>query len=225
MALGQAVAVQSLRHRLLQPEQAQLVGHGRLAAAQLFRRLLLAEAVAAEQAGDGGRLLHIIQIPALEVLDQGQQGGVLLIHPGQQTGHLPQPGDPRRPPAALAGHQLVGCALLPDGERLQNAVGGDTGRQLLQTLRVEPAAGLLGVGTDIVDGYVIYNYNKDKAELTEVLTKTGRATRITSKNLNCLTCKGISAYKDDEYILALCNYYEKLSNEENEKDENNKERY
>ena len=66
-------------------------------------------------------------------------------------------------------------------------------------------------------GYVIYNYNKDKAELTEVLTKTGRATRITSKNLNCLTCKGISAYKDDEYILALCNYYEKLSNEENEK--------
>ena len=74
-------------------------------------------------------------------------------------------------------------------------------------------------------GYVIYNYNKDKAELTEVLTKTGRATRITSKNLNCLTCKGISAYKDDEYILALCNYYEKLGNEENEKDENNKERY
>lgn len=60
-------------------------------------------------------------------------------------------------------------------------------------------------------GYVIYNYNKDKAELTEVLTKTGRATRITSK--------GISAYKDDEYMLALCNYYEKLSNEENEKDE------
>ena len=43
---------------------------------------------------------------------------------------------------------------LPDGERLQNAVGGDAGRQLLQTLRVEPAAGLLGVGTDIVDGYV-----------------------------------------------------------------------
>lgn len=72
-------------------------------------------------------------------------------------------------------------------------------------------------------GYVIYN--KDKAELTEFLTKPGRATRITSKNLNCLTCKGISAYKDDEYILALCNYYEKLSNEENEKDGNNKERY
>ena len=66
-------------------------------------------------------------------------------------------------------------------------------------------------------GYVIYNYNKDKAELTEVLTKAGRATRVTSKNLNCLTCKGIFAYKDDEYILALCNYYEKLSNEENEK--------
>ena len=154
MALGQAVVMQSLRHRLLQPQQTQLVGHGGLAAAQLFRRLLLAEAVAAEQAGDGGRLLHVVQVPALEVLDQGQQGGVLLIHPGQQTGHLPQPGDPRRPPAALAGHQLVDCALLPDGERLQNAVGGDAGRQLLQTLRVEPAAGLLGVGTDIVDGYV-----------------------------------------------------------------------
>ena len=78
---------------------------------------------------------------------------------------------------------------------------------------------------NIGDGYVIYNYRTDNAELTEVLTKAGRATRITSKNLNCLTCKGISAYKDDEYILALCNYYEKLSNEENEKDKNNKERY
>lgn len=74
-------------------------------------------------------------------------------------------------------------------------------------------------------GYVIYNYNKDKTELTEILRKSGRATRTTNRNLDCLTCKGISAYKDDEYILALCNYYEKLSNEENEKDENNKERY
>ena len=59
VALGQAVVVQSLRHRLLQPQQAQLVGHGGLAAAQPFRRLLLAEAVAAEQAGDGGRLLQV----------------------------------------------------------------------------------------------------------------------------------------------------------------------
>ena len=74
-------------------------------------------------------------------------------------------------------------------------------------------------------GYVIFNYNKDKTELTEILRKSGRATRTTNRNLDCLTCKGISAYKDDEYILALCNYYEKLSNEENEKDGNNKERY
>lgn len=35
VALGQAVVVQSLRHRLLQPQQTQLVGHGGLAAAQL----------------------------------------------------------------------------------------------------------------------------------------------------------------------------------------------
>ena len=70
-----------------------------------------------------------------------------------------------------------------------------------------------------------FNLSCKSTELTEVLTKAGRATRVTSKNLNCLTCKGISEYKDDEYMLALCNYYEKLSNEENEKDGNNKERY
>ena len=106
VALRQAIAVQRLHHRLLQPQQPQLVGHRRLAASQLFRRLLLAQAVAPQQPGDGLRLLHVVQIPPLEVLDQRQQRRVLLVYPRQQTRHLPQPGDPRRPPAALPRHQL-----------------------------------------------------------------------------------------------------------------------
>ena len=122
----------------------------------IFRRLLLAQAVAPQQPGDGFRLLHVVQIPPLEVLDQRQQRRVLLVHPRQQTRHLPQPGDPRRPPAALPRHQLVHASLLPDGQGLQNAVGGDAGRQLLQALRVEPAAGLLGIGSYVVDGHIAH---------------------------------------------------------------------
>ena len=50
-----------------------------------------------------------------------------------------------------------------------------------------------------------------------VLIKQGRTTRLTNENLNCLRCKGISAYKEDEYLLALSNFFEKLENNEKDK--------
>ena len=60
--------------------------------------------------------------------------------------------------------------------------------------------------------YVIYDYDKTKHEIKEIVRRPGRATRLTNKNLNCLKCKGIAGYKEDEYLIALSNFFEKLEN-------------
>lgn len=46
--------------------------------------------------------------------------------------------------------------------------------------------------------YIIYDYDKQANEIKEIINKTGKACKIKDKNINCLKCKGISEYKDDE---------------------------
>lgn len=57
--------------------------------------------------------------------------------------------------------------------------------------------------------YVIYDYDKEKTELQEICSKVGRLNKITEKNIDCLTCKGIDKYKEDEYMEAICKLIEK----------------
>ena len=152
MALRQAVLPQAVDHRRAQPQKTQLVGNGGLGLPQLLRRLLLGQAVPPDEPGDGRRLLHVVQIPALEVLDQRQQRRVLLPHLGDEAGNLPQSGDAGGAETALPRHQLVDAAPVPHGQGLQNPVGADAVRQLPQRRLVEAAPGLLGVGTHRVDG-------------------------------------------------------------------------
>ena len=56
--------------------------------------------------------------------------------------------------------------------------------------------------------YVIYDYQKETMELKEKYVGNGRKNKITEKNINCLTCKGISEYQDDEYMLAVLKLFE-----------------
>lgn len=51
--------------------------------------------------------------------------------------------------------------------------------------------------------YIIFDYDKQNRELKEIHSKIGKQHKITSKNINCLECKGVSAYKDDEYMEAI----------------------
>ena len=51
--------------------------------------------------------------------------------------------------------------------------------------------------------YIIFDYDKQNRELKEIHSKIGKQRKITSKNINCLKCKGVSAYKDDEYMEAI----------------------
>lgn len=51
--------------------------------------------------------------------------------------------------------------------------------------------------------YIIYDYNKEKNELKEIHYKLGKQNKIIEKNINCILCKGIDIYKDDEYMNAF----------------------
>ena len=155
VALRQAVFPQQGPHVLRQTQQAQLVGHCGLGPAQPPGGLLLAEPIAGDQPGDGLRLLPAVQVPALEILHQGQQGGVLLPYLGHQARHLPQSGDPGSPQPPLPGHQLIALPGPADGQGLQNPAGADAGRQLRQALLIEAVAGLLGIGPDAAQGDVL----------------------------------------------------------------------
>ena len=58
-------------------------------------------------------------------------------------------------------------------------------------------------------GYVIYDLNLEKTELKEIIRKNGKYNKEIEKNINCLLCKGVKVYKEnDKYLLALSKYLE-----------------
>ena len=60
--------------------------------------------------------------------------------------------------------------------------------------------------------YIIYDFDKSKNELKVKCSKDGKKNKITENNINCLLCKGIEAYKNDEYMLALNKFMDNSSN-------------
>lgn len=60
--------------------------------------------------------------------------------------------------------------------------------------------------------YVIYDFDSEKAELTEMMRKKGKNNKETEKSINCLLCSGgvNKRYaKEDKYVLALTKMLEK----------------
>ena len=58
--------------------------------------------------------------------------------------------------------------------------------------------------------YVIYDYDRNKIELKEVMRKNGKMNRGTEQTINCLVCKGPKKYPEDEYMLALLKLQEQI---------------
>lgn len=57
--------------------------------------------------------------------------------------------------------------------------------------------------------YVVYNIDKEKKELKIIKKYEGKKKNKTQKkHINCLLCKGVTAYPDDEYLEAINKYYE-----------------
>lgn len=56
--------------------------------------------------------------------------------------------------------------------------------------------------------YIVYNFNKEKEELSVIKKFGGKKNKTKKKNINCLMCKGISKYQTDSYMEALKKLYE-----------------
>lgn len=63
-------------------------------------------------------------------------------------------------------------------------------------------------------GYIVYRIDKKRQELSIVREFEGRKKNKTErKNINCLLCKGVSAYPDDDYLEALYKFSTKKREE------------
>ena len=147
VALGEARLPEQAEGLGGELQQAELVGHGGLGFADLAGHRLLGEAGGLQKGLEGLGLLHEVQIPPLDVLDEGQEGGLVFVHRHHNAGHLGETGHAGGPQAALPGNQLVAAVLGPaDGQRLEYAELLNAGGQLLQALPGKAGAGLVRIG-------------------------------------------------------------------------------
>ena len=119
------------------------------AAAQPPRQLLLAEPQILDQRRAGARLVDRVEVLARHVLDQRRLQALRLALVADDRGHRLQAGLPRRPPAALAGDQLVATvAQRADDQRLDDARVGQRRGQRLDRVGAEARSRLARVATD-----------------------------------------------------------------------------
>ena len=59
--------------------------------------------------------------------------------------------------------------------------------------------------------YVIYDFDKEKVELKEIIRKKGKHNKTEEKNTNCILCGNINKRyeKTDKYVLAVNKMFEK----------------
>ena len=150
VALGEPVLAQPVQQPGRELQQPQLIGHRRLGFADAPGGLILGQVIGVDQPVQRHGLLQKIQVPALEVLHQGQQRGAHAVHVDDNAGNLAEPGHPGCPQTALAGDQLKAPVHLPDGQRLEDAVLPDAGRQFLQAVGGKALPRLVGIGVQNV---------------------------------------------------------------------------
>ncbi len=63
--------------------------------------------------------------------------------------------------------------------------------------------------------YIVYDYEKTKKELIKKCVAIGKYHTIQEKTINCLQCKGISKYKEEEYIMAVAKLLKKEEENKN----------
>ena len=115
MTLGQVMFCEQAAAVRGESQQAQLIGQSGGGAAQQGGGFLLRGAGLTEIGGDGGGFLQIMQVPALDIFDKGQNSGVLLIDLHFQTRNCLQSRQLGCPEAALSRYQLPAVSAVADG--------------------------------------------------------------------------------------------------------------
>ena len=140
--------------RLRQLQQPHQVRDRRAAASEALGQLAvsLAEVLDERRARDGD--VDRREVLADEVLDECDLETLAGVHGAHHHGDAREAGEPRGPPAALAGDEHVrpGRVGRRDDDRLDHARRPDGGGQRLQGRVVDAGAGLVGVGDDRIEG-------------------------------------------------------------------------
>ena len=167
----QAVLLQKRDNVLVQLHQPQQIGHRHPRATHGVGDLLMGQRELLLQSLQRSRLFQGMQILTLYVLDQGDRHGGAVRHLTHHARHLPQLCHLRRPPAALAGNDLV--ALItdrPHHDRLDHALGADRIGKLGQRLRIDVLARLIPPPT-----YLLHRQRAQGDRLPVVRLKRHRA--------------------------------------------------
>ena len=152
VALGEVAPLDEGDGLVGQVEQAGQVGDGDAGAADPEADLLAREPELLDEGGARPRLLDGVEVLARHVLDQGELERHSVVVRAHDRGEVVHPRELRRPPAALAGDQLVPTARdRAHEDRLQDAVGSNRVGKRDQPLLVEGLPRLVGVRVDQVD--------------------------------------------------------------------------
>ena len=149
---GQLALPDALLHLGTQPQQPQSVRHSGAGLPYPAGGFLLGQAVFVHQRLIPQRFFQGIQILTLQILDQRQLHGLLVVGLDDYRGYVAQVRHPGGTPAPLTGNDLiVAVGHFPHRQGLNDAVNGDGIRQRLQFFLVEVLPGLIGVGFYLVD--------------------------------------------------------------------------
>ena len=150
MAGGDVSVSGKLSHLFGQAEETDGVRDGRTGTADAGRGLLLCKTIPGDEQLQAFRLFDGVQVFTLQVFDEGDLHRLLIGHFPDDDGNRGEAHHAGRSPPAFTGNQLIGAIVHgPDQHGLEDAVGFDGLRQLLQSLLVEGLTGLFFVGFDL----------------------------------------------------------------------------
>ena len=135
MACRQVPGPHQILHRLRQRKQPEQVRDVAAALPQGLRERLLGMAEALHQLLVAARLLHRVQVGALDVLDDGDLQDLGVVEVAHDRGNLVQLRALRGPPPTLAGDDLVAVRVtraLPEDQGLDDPFLADRCGELVQ---------------------------------------------------------------------------------------------
>src|SRR5581483_572123 len=153
MALAELAALDHAEHVVGELEQADPVRDRRLRATDPLRHLAEREPELVDQDGVGARLLDRGELLARDVLDEPEQERVPVVRLPDDGRHRLPSGLARRPPAPLAGNDLVAASgARADEQRLDHALATHRLGEPRRRFGLEPTPRLARVRMDRVHG-------------------------------------------------------------------------
>ena len=148
MAGGKLALADVALELLVEREKTDAVGDRGTGLAEAVRDGVLRQLEVVHQLGDADGLFDGVEVGALQVLDESQDGAGVVLGVKDAGGDGLLADQLEGAETALAGDDLVAVLHLADDDRLHEALGADRVGEFLHLRVVEVAAGLMGVRDD-----------------------------------------------------------------------------